>query len=283
MPPPSAPTSARRPSIALGAAAALGFALLYLPMPGMLVQSFNVARTGLVWRGFGVDAWLRVFSDRAVREAARNTLVLASVSTAIATPLGMALAFALARGPRRFRGRRLAEVLTDLPVVMPDIVLAAALVVAFSVLRPLSRAFAPGMTTMVLGHVSFQIPFVALVVRGRLSNLGNDLEEAAADLHAGRAARFLRVTLPLVAPAAIAGAILAFTLSLDDFVVGFFLHGPDSVTLPLHVHSAMRRAPAPELSAISTAFAAATMALVLLAARLAAASRPGRPSRNDGP
>jgi len=155
-----------------------------------------------------------------------------------------------------------------LPVVTPDIILAAALVVAFSFLRLVSGIFELGMVSMIIGHVTFQIAFVALVVQSRLRSLGRDLDEAARDLYASYGYYVRRVLLPLLAPGIVAGAMLAFTLSLDDFVISFFTAGPTSQTLPLFIYASVRRGVTPEIHALSTLIFLATVLLVLMSERL---------------
>ncbi len=245
--------------------------LLYLPLAAVAVFSVNRSRHGLVWRGFTLDWYARLARDPYVLELAGNTLVLAVASTAVATALGTALALGLERHPWPRRARRGLETLLALPVVTPDLILAAALVVAFGLARPLSRLFAPGLFTMTLGHVTFQIAFVALVVRARLKAVGTVYEEAGRDLYAGGWRLFRRVTLPLVGPGILGGALLAFTLSLDDFVVSFFTAGPRSTTLPIFIYASVRRGVTPEVHALSTLVVVATVALVLAIER---ATRP---------
>jgi spermidine/putrescine transport system permease protein len=153
-------------------------------------------------------------------------------------------------------------------VVIPDIILAASLVVAFSLLRMVSSAFEPGLVNMIIGHVTFQIAFVALVVRSRLVAVGREVEEAARDLFAGNCYLLRRVTLPLLMPGIVAGAMLAFTLSLDDFVISFFTAGPQSQTLPLFIFAAVRRGVTPQIHALSTLIMLVTVVLVVLTERL---------------
>jgi len=239
------------------------FALLYAPLAAVAYLSVNAGRAGFVWRGFTLKWYAGLLEDRAVLEAARNTLVLAIVSTMIATVLGTLLALALARFPWPKGIRRLLDLLVYLPVVTPDILFAAALVVAYQFLRGVSPWFHPGMLTMVLGHVAFQIAFVALVVGARLATLSRTLDEAARDLYATPFYLFRRVTLPLLAPGIAAGAMLAFTLSLDDFVISFFTAGSGSQTLPLYIYASIRKGVHPGLHALSTLIVLATVLLVV--------------------
>lgn len=239
----------------------LGF--LYAPMLAVAVFSVNKSRYGLTWRGFTLDWYRHLLDNEFILDAARNTFVLAVVSTAVATVLGTLLAIGMARFPWPRWVRGFLDLLVYLPVVTPDIVFAAALVVAFGLLRVVSGLFAPGLLTMIIGHVTFQIAFVAIVVHSRLATLGRTLDEAARDLYAGPWQLLRRVTLPLLASGVVAGAMLAFTLSLDDFVISFFTAGPESTTLPLFIYASVRRGVTPEIHALSTLVFLVTVLLVI--------------------
>lgn len=241
--------------------------LLYLPLLAMAVLSVNDNR-GFAWRGFTMKWYAAVLQDRALLDMTVNTLILASVSTVIATVLGTALAIGMERTPWTRRTGLVMEGILQLPVVTPDIIFAAALVVAFGTLRRVSDLFDPGMFTMILGHVTFQVAFVTLVVRGRLATLGPWMEEAGRDLYAEGWALFRRVTLPLILPGVVAGAMLAFTLSLDDFVISFFTAGSESTTLPLFIYASLRKGVSPQIHALSTLMMLATVVLVIGLERL---------------
>lgn len=251
----------------------LGAALLWVPLLAVAVFSVNAARHGLAWEGFTLEWYRRLLQDQLVLEATRNTLLVAVVSTAIATTLGTALALALERFPWPPRLLRLWEGLIDLPVVTPDIVIAAALVIAFWCLRSFSDRFQPGLLTMTIAHATFQLSFVALVVRGRLQLIGPTLSEAARDLYASNALLFFRVTLPLLLPGILAGALLAFTLSLDDFVISFLTCGNKN-TLPIYIYSQAKRGLTPEAHALSTLIVVGTALLALGLWRTSRALRP---------
>ena len=251
----------------------LSVALLYLPMLAIAVLSFNKARFGTSWQGFTFDWYSRLWHDEVVLRAARNTLILAVGSTLIATILGTTLAIGIARyrWPRTIEGGL--STLIHLPIVTPDIIFAAALVVAFRTLRAMTGLFELGLTTMIIAHVTFQISFVALVVRARLATIEPEIEEAARDLYASTFDVVRKVLLPLIMPGIVAGAMLAFTLSLDDFVISFFTAGPDSTTLPIYIFSSLKRGLSPEVHAISTVLFVATAALAV-ALQLLSARRP---------
>ena len=194
-------------------------------------------------------------------------LLLAVISTIVATILGTILAIAMDRFPWRSRASNFLDIILHIPVIIPDIILAASLVVAFGLLRLVSSIFEPGLLNMIIGHITFQIAFVALVVRSRLVAIGREVEEAARDLFATNWYLLRKVMLPLLMPGIIAGAMLAFTLSLDDFVISFFTAGPDSQTLPLFIFAAVRRGVTPQIHALSTLIMLVTVVLVVLTER----------------
>ena len=247
--------------------AMLTMGFLYLPLAAVAVFSVNATRYGLVWRGFTLDWYYKLFQNEFILEAAWNTLVLAVVSTLVATVLGTVLAIGMDRFPWGKKTNIFLDLILHIPVVIPDIILAAALVVAFGLLRLLSSVFEPGLFNMIVGHITFQISFVALVVRSRLVSIGRDVEEAARDLFADTPYLLRRVTLPLLLPGIVAGAMLAFTLSLDDFVISFFTAGPDSVTLPLFIFAAVRRGVTPQIHALSTLVMLITVVLIVVMER----------------
>ncbi|HOW64109.1 MAG TPA: ABC transporter permease [Candidatus Paceibacterota bacterium] len=233
----------------LGTTAIGLYLFLYAPIFIVTLHSFNQARFGAGWRGFTLR-WYRVLWDNPQAwSAMQNTLILASISTLIATVLGSMLGYALHR--RWFPGKRWVAWFLFVPVVIPDIVMAVALMLFFSLLREVIPWGELGMTTMVLAHVTFQIPFVALVVRSRLVGLDPAYVEAAQDLGATPWQTFWRVTFPLILPGIVAGGLLAFTLSLDDFVVSFFTSGPGSTNLPILIYSSVKRGITPDINALS--------------------------------
>ena len=238
-------------------------AFLYLPLLAVGVFSVNATRYGLTWKGFTFDWYTKLLQNEFILEAAWNTLVLAVVSTVVATILGTFLAIGLDRFPWGRKSNTFLDVMLHIPVVIPDIILAASLVVAFGLLRLISSVFEPGLFNMIIGHITFQIAFVALVVRSRLVSLGRDIEEAARDLFASTPYLLRRVTIPLLLPGIMAGAMMAFTLSLDDFVISFFTAGPDSITLPLYIYAEVRRSVSPEIHALSTMTVLITVILII--------------------
>ncbi|MBI3360329.1 MAG: ABC transporter permease, partial [Chloroflexi bacterium] len=194
-----------------------------------------------------------------VLSAARNTMTIAIVSTVASTIIGTMAALALQR--YAFPAKTFSEVSLYIPIVIPEIVMGIGILVLFSALfRWLNSAFglqgddrlALGLGTVIVSHIAFSIPFVALVVRARLHGFDKAIEEAAMDLGADEWVTFWRVTLPIIAPGVLSGGLLAFTLSLDDFVITFFTNGPGSTTLPIYVYGLLRRIITPEVNALST-------------------------------
>ena len=249
-----------------GLAAVLVFVFLYAPLAVVLVFSFNVARHGTMWEGFTVDWYLRLLNNQPALAAAFNTLQLACTSTLFATCLGTALAYGISR--YEFPGKRLFHHVLHIPVFIPDIVLAVALLLFFALVRKFLAGFELGMTTMTLAHITLQIPFIAIVVRARMADCDPQLEEAAADLGAGPWLTFRHVTLPLMMPGIVAGSLLAFTLSLDDFVVSFFTTGPGATTLPILIYSSVKRGITPEIHALASLILVVSAATVVTVAFL---------------
>ncbi|MFS8795004.1 ABC transporter permease [Synechococcus sp. R55.8] len=237
------------------------YGFLYLPILLIAVYSFNRARFGLVWTGFTFDWYLALFQNALVWQATQNTLVLALVSTLVSTLLGSLLGYGLYR--YRFPGKKILQGLMLLPVIVPDIVMAIALLLFYQFVRFYTGLFELGLGTMILAHITFQIAFVAIVVRSRLQLLDPALEEAAYDLYANTWQKLRYVTLPLAMPGIQAAALLAFTLSIDDFVISFFTSGPESQTLPILIYSTARRGVTPEINALSTLIILVTLILVV--------------------
>jgi spermidine/putrescine transport system permease protein len=259
-------------SPAVNLAAGLLYAFLYAPVVVVIVYSFNAARFGAGWTGLTTEWYRALLDDDLALSAARNTLLLGVLSTVISTILGTFLGYGLKRG--HFPGKQLfSRFFLYVPVFIPDILMAVALLLFYSLVRRWLGLFELGMTTMVIGHVTFQIPFVAIVVRSRLSGLDPAFEEAARDLGAGPWQTFRHVTLPLIWPGVAAGAMLAFTLSLDDFVVSFFTSGPGSTTLPILIYSSVKRGITPEINALSTIIIAASVVGTLVVTWLQRARR----------
>lgn len=242
----------------------VGFALLYLPMFLVVSQSFNASRHGQSWGGFTWDWYAGLFQNVDVQTYTVNTLILAVSSTLVATVLGTLLAIGLYRTPWGKKMRYFCDMSINVPVVTPDILMAIALAVVFALFRSWTSLFDPGMLTMVIAHVTLEISFVVLVVESRLSGIGREQIEAARDLYASTAGAWFRVILPQLSTAIVSGALLAFTLSLDDFILGFFTSGPESQTLPLYIYGSLKRGVSPQVHALSTLIFGLTLSVMLL-------------------
>ncbi|MBI5446925.1 MAG: ABC transporter permease [Deltaproteobacteria bacterium] len=241
------------------AAALAGYAFLYLPLVLVVAFSFNDSRLNAEWVGF-TWRWYRVLlADGNMLRAAYNSLVIAAVSTLAATVLGTLAGFAL----HRYRPRLLGFLVVT-PLAVPDILSGVSLLLLFVLLN-----VTLGLTSVVLAHISFSLSYVALVVRASLAGLDPALVEAARDLGATPFQAFRRITAPLIAPGILAGAFLAFSLSLDDFVITFFTAGAGINTLPLQIYSMLKVAVTPEVNVVSTLLMAVTLVLVIAASRLA--------------
>ena len=248
------------------AAAAAVYAFLHLPVLVLVAFSFNRSKFSVGWAGFTLDWYYRLLERPDILRGLRASLIVAASSTVISTVLGTLLALALARG--RFRGRATLEGFLSVPMVTPEIVVGISLLILFALVQiPL------GLTTIVIAHVAFSLSFVVIVVLARLQGMDQSLEEAAMTLGADEIAAFRRVTVPQLWPGILAGALLAFTLSFDDFVITSFVSGPGSSTLPIVVYGMVRRNVEPSINAISTVILLVTTALIFLADRLTRAHR----------
>jgi len=237
------------------------FIFLYLPIIVLVIYSFSGGSNVGVWAGFSTRWYAELLGDRLLLSAFRVSLWVALWSTLIATVLGTLAALALER--YRFFGRLTFDTVMYLPIIIPDIVMALSTLLFFvTVAVPLSRY------TILVTHVAFNVAFVAVVVRARLAEMDKSLEEAAADLGASAWTTFRRVTLPILMPGIVSGALLAFTLSLDDFVITFFVSGPGSTTLPVRVYSMIKFGVTPEVNAISTLMLAGSTVLVVISLML---------------
>ncbi|MFZ4689226.1 MAG: ABC transporter permease [Polymorphobacter sp.] len=241
---------------------------LYLPLFSLMVFSFNDSKRTTVWRGFTLDWYGRLFDDTDLLLAFGNSLTIALVSTLISLVLGTLTALLLWRF--RFPGKAGLEGMLALPIVVPEICLGVAFLVFFTQVLPwpTELIWPLNLGAIIIAHVSFSFSFVALVVRARLAGFNRDFEEAARDLGASEWQIFRDILLPHLQPGLIAGALLAFTLSLDDFVTTFFTSGPDTITFPIKVYAMVRFSVTPEVNAASTLLIVLTAGLTALALRL---------------
>jgi len=249
----------RRRPLGLWIAAAVGYAFLYIPLVIVVVYSFNNSRLNAEWVGFTLDWYYKLAHNEEMLAAAGNSLLIALVASLVSTVLGTMAGVAM----YRYR-LRLLPVLVLTPIAIPEILMGVALLIFFVLLN-----FTLGLVSVALAHIAFCIGFVAIVVRSRLAGMDESLTEAARDCGATPTEAFRYVTLPLIMPGVIAGALMAFTLSIDDFVITFFTAGAGTVTLPLQIYSMIKIAVTPEVNAVSTLLMLLTLALIIVASRLA--------------
>jgi putrescine transport system permease protein len=258
---------------------ALGYVFLYGPIVSLIVYSFNASRLVTVWAGFSTHWYGELIRNDAIRGAALISLEIAVSAASGALVLGTLAGYALQRY-RRFRGRALFGLLATAPLVMPEVITGLSLLLLFVALEqaigwPAGRS----MLTIIIAHVTLGTAYVAVIVEARLAAFDRSLEEAALDLGARPVKVFLVITLPLIAPALMAGWLLAFTLSLDDLVIASFTSGPSSTTLPMVIFSSVRLGVSPQINALATLFLATVAVTVLTAGWLMAPSSRRAPER----
>ena len=248
----------RRRPVGLWVAALLGYAFLYVPLFIVVVYSFNDSRLNAEWVGFTFDWYDKLFHNQDMLLAAGNSLLIGLTASAVSTVLGTMAGLAM----YRYRPRLL-SILVLAPIAIPEILMGVSLLIFFVLLN-----LTLGLVSVALAHIAFCIGFVAIVVRSRLAGMDESLTEAARDCGASPLNAFRYVTLPLIMPGVIAGALMAFTLSIDDFVITFFTAGAGTVTLPLQIYSMIKIAVTPEVNAVSTLLMLLTLALIIAASKL---------------
>jgi spermidine/putrescine transport system permease protein len=252
---------ARLPRWVLGVSLAV-YAFLHVPLLVLVVFSFNDSKFSVNWAGFTLDWYYRLLERPDILRGLKASLIVGGAATVISAVLGTLIALALAR--HRFRGRTAFEGFLYVPIVTPEIVVGISLLILFALVKiPL------GLTTIVIAHVAFCLSFVVIVVLARLDGMDRTLEEAAMILGADEVTTFWKVTVPQLWPGILSGALLAFTMSFDDFVITSFVSGSGSSTLPIVVYGMVRRNVEPSINAISTIILLVTTALIYLADRLA--------------
>jgi spermidine/putrescine transport system permease protein len=256
----------RKKNLILTISAAAVYFFLYLPLVIVVVFSFNDSRLNAEWVGFTWKWYAKLFHNREMLTAAMNSLIIASVSAGVATILGTLAGIAM----QQYR-LRLLQILVIAPIAMPEILMGVSLLVLFILVN-----MTLGLISIILAHITFCIGFVALAVQSRLSSLDPALVEAARDLGATPWRCFLEITLPLLMPGILAGALMAFTLSIDDFVITFFTAGVGSSTLPLQIYSMVKIAVTPEVNAVSTLLMLLTLVVITVASRLSPAIFDGK-------
>jgi spermidine/putrescine transport system permease protein len=239
-------------------ASLFAYAFLYAPLVIVVAYSFNDSRLNAEWVGFTFDWYQKLFHNEKMLTAAGNSHVIGLTASAVSTVLGTMAGYAMYRYKMR-----LLPVLVLAPIAIPEILMGVSLLIFFVMLN-----ITLGMVSIVLSHIAFCVGFVAIVVRSRLAGMDESLTEAARDLGATPWQAFRLVTLPLIMPGVVAGALMAFTLSIDDFVITFFTAGVGSSTLPLQIYTMVKIAATPEVNAVSTLLMLLTLALTLIASKL---------------
>lgn len=236
----------------------LVYLFLFLPISVIVVNSFNATTTKpyMSWKGFTFDWYIKLWENSSLLEAFGTTMVLAITSTLLATIIGTLGAIGMYK--YRFKGKSLIDGLLYIPVVIPEIVLGIAMLTIFA-----NAGIPRGMVTLILAHVTFCIPFVIFNVRARLSGYDNSIEEASMDLGANRIRTFFEITLPVLSPGILGGALLAFTLSIDDVIISYFIYG-QTKTYPLKVMESVKSGVAPDVNALSTLILLGTILFVVL-------------------
>ncbi|GGE71344.1 ABC transporter permease [Priestia taiwanensis] len=228
----------------LGYVAAI-LAFIYIPIGVLITFSFNESRASTQWTGFTLDWYKKLFNNEQVIDALMNSLTIAITVTVISTVLGTLCAIALHR--YKFRMKTAISGLVYLPILVPDLLMGLSMLILFTQL-----GMELGTKTVMIAHITFCISFAVVVISARLSGMGEDMEEAANDLGATPWQTFRHITLPTIAPGIIAAALLTFTLSIDDFVISFFVSGPGSTTLPVYIYGLVKKGISPEINALST-------------------------------
>jgi len=248
----------------------LGTVFLYAPIVVLIIFSFNDSRRGgnIIWKGFTTKYYTKAFGNEELMLAFANSLTIAVVSTIISVILGALTAVVLWRF--RFPFKPIYEGLVSLPIIIPEICMGVSLAMFFSAMGWMQTGDNPwpfNLTNIIIAHITFCFPFAAMVIRTRLQSFNREMEEAAKDLGASEFQVFRDILLPHMKPGLIAGALLAFTLSLDDFVITFFTSGPNTVTFPVKIYSMVRFSVTPEINAASTVLILMTLVLTFLALR----------------
>lgn len=234
---------------------------LYAPLLVIVVYSFNGGRQATIWEGFSLDWYFKVFQNRDIGVALSNSLIVAVASMILATLLAVTAALSLRHA--RTGGGKIALGLILMPLVVPEIVVAVATLVFFS-----SIGLKLGLGNLIIAHTVFCVPFAFLPIQARLANMGSAIEDAARDLYSDEWQVFRRVTLPLLLPAILSGAMLAFASSLDDFLISMLLADAGQTTLPVYIYGMLRLGVSPEVNAVSTLLLVSSVVIVLAALRL---------------
>ena len=242
---------------ALQAEALFIYLFLWVPIIVLVAFSFNSSRQVVVWERASLHWYQVLAADKVLLGALQRSLWVALLTTVLSVLIGTPAALALSRW--EFRGKAMLSRLVDLPLVIPEIVMASSMVIFFGLV-----GIRLSMTTVVIAHVAFSVSYLIITVRARLAGFDHTLEEAAMDLGANEITTFFRVTLPLILPGIVSGALLVFTLSLDDYVITSFVAGVGSTTLPLQIYAMVKQGISPEINAVSTVLLTLTITMVAI-------------------
>ncbi len=245
---------------------ALFFLMLYAPIITLMAYSFNDSKRNIVWRGFTTKYYTKAWNNDSLFEAFVNSLTIAVANMILATIFGVITAILLWRF--RFPFRAVYDGVLAMPIVIPEICMGVAMLVFFNKWWSNDLAYPFNLGNIIIAHVTFSFPFVAIIIRGRLATFNREMEQAAMDLGANAWQAVWHILIPQIKPSIIAGALISFTLSLDDFVITYFTAGPDSITLPVKINSMVRFSVSPEVNAASTILIAITVIAVFLAMKM---------------
>lgn len=237
--------------------ACLIYIFLYLPIIVVIVFSFNSSKLNLRFEGFTFEWYWKMFDNKPLIDSFKNSIIVAVASTFISVVVGTIASVGMYR--YSFRGKGIIDSMLYIPIVIPEIILGISLLMLFTAFN-----ITLGMLTLIIAHVSFSLPFVIVTVRSRMSGFDRSIEEAAMDLGASPIRTFTRITLPIIAPGVIAGAMLALTLSLDDVIVSFFTTGIKSKTFPIQIQGMVRTGVSPDVYALSTLMIVGTIIIMIL-------------------
>lgn len=262
---------AKKQSKWLWVSAIFTYLFLYVPLIVVVAYSFNDSRLNAEWVRFTLKWYQTLFDNEKLLIAAGNSLIIAVFASLVSTVLGTLAGIAL----HRYKKLRLLSFLVFTPIAIPELLMGVSLVIFFVLINQLIGILDLGLITILLSHIAFCIGFVAIVVRARMQGMDDSLVEAARDLGATPLQAFRLITLPLIMPGIIAGALMAFTLSIDDFVITFFTAGAGASTLPLEIYSMIKISVTPEVNAVSSLLMLVTLALIVIASRVSpSALRP---------
>lgn len=239
----------------------IAYVFLYFPIFVLIILSFNKSKWTTIWEGFTFQWYVNLFNNKVLLSSLKNSLIIAFASTLISTIFGTLGAVGLRKFD--FKLKESFKILIYLPIIIPEIVLAGALLSFFGFLK-----ITLGFTTVIIAHIVFSISYVILIVLARLQNIEKEIEESALDLGANEFEVFKRVTLPLLLPAIISSALIVFTLSIDDYLITSFVAGVGSTTLPIQIYSMLKTNVTPEINAISTIILITTTTAIILSQKL---------------